>query len=64
MATSIAQARQAFPDGLVSYYWSFNKDTVAGKTVKDIVGANDGTMDGNVEVVDGKVIFHEAVNRR
>ena len=54
MATSIAQARQAITDGLVSY-WSFNKDSVAGKTVEDIFGANDGTMDGNVEVVDGKV---------
>ena len=54
MATNMAQARQAVTDGLVSY-WSFNKDTVTGKTVKDIFGANDGTMDGNVAVVDGKV---------
>ncbi len=54
MATSIGHARQAITDGLVSY-WSFNEDVVAGKTVKDIVGASDGTMDGNVEVVDGKV---------
>ena len=54
MATNIAHARQAITDGLVSY-WSFNKDSVTGKTVKDLVGANDGTMDGNVEVVDGKV---------
>ena len=50
-----APARQGvITDGLVSY-WSFNKETIAGKTVKDIVGRNDGTMDGNVEVVDGKV---------
>ena len=54
MAINVAHARQAITDGLVSY-WSFNKDTVTGQTVKDIVGANDGTMDGNVEVVDGKV---------
>ena len=54
MATNSAEARQAITDGLVSY-WSFNKDTVTGKTVKDIFGANDGTMDGNVEVVNGKV---------
>ncbi len=54
MTTNLAEARQAVTDGLVSY-WSFNKDTVAGKTVKDIFGANDGTMDGNVEVVNGKV---------
>ena len=43
MATNVAHARQAITDGLVSY-WSFNKDTVAGKTVEDIFGANDGTM--------------------
>ena len=54
VATHVAQARQAITDGLVSY-WSFNKDSVADKTVKDIFGANDGTMDGNVEVVKGKV---------
>ena len=52
--TNMAQARQAITDGLVGY-WSFNKDSVEGKTVKDIFGANDGTMDGNVEVVNGKV---------
>ena len=54
MATNLAEARQAITDGLVSY-WSFNKDTVTGKTVKDIFGASDGTMDGNVEVVKGQV---------
>ena len=54
MATNVAQARQAITDGLVSY-WSFNKDSVAGETVKDIFGSSDGTMDGNVEVVNGKV---------
>ena len=54
MATNAAHARQAVTDGLVSY-WSFNKDSIAAKTVEDIFGINDGTMDGNVEVVDGKV---------
>ena len=54
MATNLAEARQAITDGLVSY-WSFNKDSIADKKVKDIFGANDGTMDGNVEVVNGKV---------
>jgi hypothetical protein len=54
-ATNVAQARQAITDGLISY-WSFNKADVDGKTVKDIFGDNDGTMDGNVEVVNnGKV---------
>ena len=54
MATNVAHARQAITDGLVSY-WSFNKDSIADKTVEDIFGDNDGTMDGNVEVVNGKV---------
>ena len=54
MATNLAEARQAITDGLVSY-WSFNKDSIADKTVKDIFGANDGKMDGSVEVVNGKV---------
>ena len=44
---------QAITDGLISY-WSFNQDTVADKTVKDIFGTNDGTINGNVEVVNGK----------
>ncbi len=54
MATNTTHARQAITDGLVSY-WSFNKALVEDKTVKDVFGANDGTMAGNVEVVNGKV---------
>ncbi|RKU05895.1 hypothetical protein C6501_19350 [Candidatus Poribacteria bacterium] len=55
MAGNVVQAQQAaIIDGLVSY-WSFDRASVTDKTVKDIFGANDGTMDGNVEVVDGKV---------
>ena len=54
MAINVAEARQAITDGLVSY-WSFNKDSVADKTVNDIFGNSDGKMDGNVEVVKGKV---------
>ncbi len=52
--TNDAQAQQAITDGLISY-WSFNQDTVTDKTVKDIFGTNNGTMDGNVEVVNGKI---------
>ncbi|MDE0638317.1 MAG: LamG domain-containing protein [Candidatus Poribacteria bacterium] len=55
MAGNVVQAQQAaIIDGLVSY-WSFDRASVTDKTVKDIFGDNDGTMDGNVEVVDGKV---------
>lgn len=52
--TNFAQAQQAITDGLISY-WSFNQDTVADKTVKDVFGTNNGTMNDNVEVVNGKV---------
>ncbi len=54
MATNVAHTRDAITDGLVSY-WSFNKDSITGKTVKDLFGANSGTMNGNVEVVNGKI---------
>jgi hypothetical protein len=45
---------QIVEDGLVSY-WSFDKDTIKGKTVEDIWGENDGTMFGDPKVVNGKV---------
>lgn len=54
IAANITYAQHATTNGLVSF-WSFNNNTVADKTVNDIVGNNDGTMDGNVEVVEGKV---------
>lgn len=41
-------------DGLVSY-WTFDEKDVAGKTVKDKKGANDGEMLGDPEVVEGKL---------
>lgn len=53
-ATNIAQAQQAITDGLISY-WSFNQNTVVDKTINDVFGTNNGTMDGNVEVVNGKI---------
>ncbi len=41
-------------DGLISY-WSFDKADVAGKTVKDVWGDNDGNMVGDPKIVSGKV---------
>ncbi len=40
-------------DGLV-LYWSFEGATIAGDTVEDIVGDNDGTLIGGPGVVEGK----------
>ena len=37
---------QIVTDGLVSY-WSFDEDTIEGKTVKDSWGENHGTIQGN-----------------
>lgn len=45
-------------DGLIGY-WSFNKDTVKGNTVKDVWGDQDAEMIGKLQIVEGK--FGEAV---
>ncbi len=41
-------------DGVVSY-WSFDAGTIAGGTVADLLGDNNGELDGNPKVVAGKV---------
>ena len=41
-------------DGLVSY-WTFDKQDIAGGTVKDVWGENDGKIVGAPKVVDGQV---------
>ena len=41
-------------DGLVSY-WTFDQQDVAGGTVKDVWGENDGKIVGDPKVVDGQV---------
>ena len=40
--------------GLVSY-WTFDKATIKGKTVKDVWGNNDGTIEGDPQIVEGKI---------
>ena len=39
-------------DGLVSY-WTFDKDDIIGKTVKDVWSENDATVMGNPTITDG-----------
>jgi ABC-type thiamine transport system substrate-binding protein len=41
LTANVVQAQVA-TDGLISY-WSFDKNTVTGNTVKDVFGNNDGT---------------------
>lgn len=45
---------QIVTDGLVGY-WSLDKATIEGKTVKDVWGGNDGTIVGDPKIVPGKV---------
>ena len=45
---------QFVTDDLASY-WSFDDSTISGETVKDIEGGNDGTINGDPEVVAGKL---------
>jgi len=41
-------------DGLISY-WSLDKNTIKGDTVEDIVGENDGTLEGKPKEAKGKI---------
>ena len=50
---NVAQA-QFVTEGLVSY-WSFEAETIEGKTVRDVWGKNDGTIVGDAKRKVGKV---------
>ena len=54
-----AQAPQFVTEGLVSF-WSFDKPSIEGETVKDLWGNNDGILSGDPEFVKGK--FLEALS--
>ena len=54
----VAAQTVAIEDGLIGY-WSFDKDTVKGNTVKDIWGNQDAEMIGKLQIVEGQ--FGEAV---
>jgi hypothetical protein len=41
-------------NGLVAY-WSLDANTISGTNVKDVVGGNNGTINGNLVQVTGKV---------
>ena len=44
-----------FPEDGVVGYWSFDNGTINGNKVKDILGKNDGELDGGPKSVKGKV---------
>jgi hypothetical protein len=54
----VAARTVVIEDGLIGY-WSFDKDTVKGKTVEDIWSNQDAEIVGDLEIVPGK--FGEAV---
>ena len=55
MLVSVASAEEAFvTNGLVSF-WTFDKADIKGKTVKDILGENDGTITGDPKSVKGHI---------
>jgi hypothetical protein len=58
--TNAAEAGIVY-DGLISF-WTFDEADVDGRTVKDTVGNNHGTMIGSSEIVEGK--FGEGVEFR
>ena len=51
--TSVTEA-QIVTDGLISF-WTFDKSDVEDKIVKDLVGINDATINGDPQMVDGKI---------
>lgn len=48
------QDDQIVTEGLIGY-WSFDRTTITDKTVEDIWGNNDGTINGDPKIVEGKV---------
>jgi hypothetical protein len=52
-STNVA-AQEIVTDGLISL-WTLDRSDINGKTVKDISSDNDGTIEGNPKLVDGKI---------
>ncbi len=51
--TTITNAQ--FPEDGVVGFWSFDDGTINGKNVKDVLGGNDGVLEGGPKQVKGKV---------
>ena len=53
MYVNVVEAKQVVKNGLV-LYWSFDKATIKGDTVNDVLGENDGTLMGGPKTAQGK----------
>jgi len=53
ISANIAEAGSVIKKGLV-LYWSFDKATVEGDAVNDVLGGNDGTLTGGPKTAQGK----------
>lgn len=53
LTTTITNAQ--FPEDGVVGYWSFDDGTINGKNVTDVLGENDGVLEGGPKQVKGKV---------
>ena len=53
LATALVNAQ--FPENGVVGYWNFDQGTINGDKVKDVLGNNDGVLEGNPKSVNGKV---------
>ena len=51
---SQAEAQQIVEQGLIGY-WSFDKSSIVGNTVKDVKGGHNGTIGGKPEIIQGKI---------
>ncbi|MCE2403452.1 LamG domain-containing protein [Candidatus Poribacteria bacterium] len=52
---TVLSVNAQFPEDGVVGYWPFDDGTINGNTVQDVLGENDGTLDGNPKSVAGKV---------
>lgn len=52
---TISVVTAQFPEDGVVGYWSFDEGTINGKNVKDVLGGNDGELEGDPKHVKGKV---------
>jgi len=54
LPANAVNAQEMVTNGLVGF-WTFDKTTIAGKTVKDLLGNHDGTINGAPGTVAGKI---------